>query len=83
VNNIIFLLSKEFAKLALIANIVAWPLAFYAMNRWLANFAYRIGIGWDIFVFSGVLAVVIALFTVFFHSVRAALSNPATALRYE
>ena len=83
VNNIIFLLSKEFAKLVLIANIVAWPFAFYAMNRWLANFAYRIGIGWDIFVFSGVLAVVIALFTVFFHSVRAALSNPATALRYE
>jgi len=83
VNNIIFLLSKEFAKLVLIANIVAWPLAFYAMNRWLGNFAYRIGIGWDIFILSGVLAVVIALFTVCFHSIRAALSNPATALRYE
>jgi putative ABC transport system permease protein len=83
VNNIIFLLFKEFAKLVLIANIVAWPFAFYAMNRWLGNFAYRIGIGWDIFVFSGILAIVIALFTVCFHSVRAALSNPATALRYE
>lgn len=83
VNNIIFLLSKEFAKLILIANIVAWPFAFFAMNRWLGNFAYRIGIGWDIFVFSGVLAIVIALVTVCFHSVRAALSNPATALRYE
>ena len=83
VNNIIFLLSKEFAKLVLFANIVAWPLAFYVMNRWLGNFAYRIGIGWDIFVLSGILAIVIALFTVCFHSVRAALSNPATALRYE
>jgi putative ABC transport system permease protein len=83
VNNIIFLLSKEFATLVLFANIIAWPLAFYAMNRWLGNFAYRIGIGWDIFVLSGVLAVVIALFTVCFHSVRAALSNPAIALRYE
>jgi putative ABC transport system permease protein len=83
VNNIIFLLSKEFAKLVLIANILAWPLAFYAMNRWLGNFAYRIGVGWDLFVFSGVLAVAIALVTVCFHSVRAALANPATALRYE
>lgn len=83
VNNIIVLLSREFAKLVLIANILAWPLAFYAMNRWLGNFAYRIGIGWDIFVFSGVLAIVIAMFTVCFHSVRAALANPATALRYE
>ena len=83
VNNIIFLLSKEFAKLVLIANILAWPLAFYAMNRWLGNFAYRIGIGWDLFVLSGVLAIFISLFTVCFHSIRAALANPATALRYE
>jgi putative ABC transport system permease protein len=82
-NNIIVLLSKEFAKLVLIANILAWPFAFYAMNRWLGNFAFRIGIGWDIFFFSGVLAIVIAMFTVCFHSVRAAFSNPATALRYE
>jgi putative ABC transport system permease protein len=83
VNNIIFLLTKEFAKLVLIANIVAWPLAFYAMNRWLGNFAYRIGIGWDIFLLSGILAIIIALTTVCFHSIRAALSNPAVALRYE
>ncbi len=83
VNNIIFLLSKEFAMLVLIANILAWPFAFYAINRWLGNFAYRIGIAWDIFILSGVLAVVIALFTVCFHSVKAALANPATALRYE
>ncbi|MGD9346299.1 MAG: ABC transporter permease [Candidatus Aminicenantes bacterium] len=83
VNNIIVLLSKEFAKLVLIANILAWPLAFYAMKRWLGNFAYRIGIGWDIFVISGLLAIAIALITVCFHSVRAALANPATALRYE
>jgi putative ABC transport system permease protein len=83
VNNIIFLLSKEFAKLVLIANILAWPLAFYAMNRWLGNFVFRIGVGWDLFIFSGVIAIIIALVTVCFHSVRAALSNPATALRYE
>ena len=81
--NIVFLLSQEFTKLVLLANIVAWPLAYYAMARWLGNFAYRIGMRWDLFVFSGLIALFIAVFTIFYHSVKAVLSNPAVSLRYE
>ncbi|MFC2164916.1 ABC transporter permease [Acidobacteriota bacterium] len=82
-SKIVLLLSKEFAKLILIANILAWPLAYYAMNRWLGNFAYRIGIGVDIFIFSFVLAVVVATLTIFYHSMKAILANPSDSLRYE
>jgi putative ABC transport system permease protein len=80
---IVLLLSKDFSKWVLAANIIAWPLAYYFMARWLGNFAYRIGITWDIFIFSGIITTVIALFTVSFHSIRAANSNPANALKYE
>jgi putative ABC transport system permease protein len=80
---IVLLLSKEFSKWVLAANIIAWPLAYYFMDRWLDNFAYRIGVTWDIFIFSGIIAAVIALFTVSFHSIKAASSNPANALKYE
>jgi putative ABC transport system permease protein len=80
---IILLLSKEFTKWVIAANILAWPLAYYMMNRWLGNFAYRIDIRWDVFIFSGLITAVIALFTVSVHSVKAARSDPATALKYE
>ena len=80
---IILLLSKEFTKWVIAANILAWPLAYYMMSRWLGNFAYRIDIRWDIFIFSGLITAVIALFTVSVHSVKAARSDPATALKYE
>jgi len=83
VREIVLLLSKEFLKWILAANLIAWPLAYYIMNKWLENFAYRINISWDIFIFSGVLTAVIALFTVSFHSLRAANSNPVNALKYE
>jgi len=83
VREIVLLLSKEFLKWILAANLIAWPLAYYIMNKWLENFAYRINISWDIFIFSGFLTAVIALFTVSFHSLRAAKSNPADALKYE
>ncbi|MFC2160420.1 ABC transporter permease [Acidobacteriota bacterium] len=83
VREIVLLLSKEFTKWILAANLVAWPLAYLMLNRWLENFAYRINIKWDIFVFSGILTAVIALFTVSFHSLRAAKSNPVDALKYE
>ena len=82
-NNIVRLLSLEFTKLVLISNLLAWPFAYYAMHTWLGNFAYRIGIGVDIFVFSGVLAAAVAVITVTYHSVRAALLNPVDSLRYE
>lgn len=83
VQEIALLLSKEFFKWVLVANIIAWPLAYYVMNNWLENFAYRIGIKLDIFIFSGIIAVVIAMLTVSYHSIKAARANPVNALKYE
>ncbi|HUI30618.1 MAG TPA: ABC transporter permease [Candidatus Acidoferrales bacterium] len=83
VAEIVALLSKEFVKWVLIANVVAWPLAYYVMNNWLKNFAYRTEISLWIFVASGVVALVIALLTVSSHAMRAATANPVEALRYE
>ena len=83
VSNIIVLLSKDFVKLVLISNIIAWPVAYVVMNMWLQNFAYRITIGWWIFILAGMLALVITLLTVSFQSIRAALANPVESLRYE
>jgi len=82
-SNITFLLSTEFTKWVLLANIIAWPIAYYAMNRWLQGFAYRINIGLWSFVLSAVMAFLIALFTVSYQSVKAAIANPVDSLRYE
>jgi len=76
-------LSKQFIKWVLFANIFAWPIAWYVMNRWLQNFAYRINIGLWSFVLAGTLALVIALLTVSYQAIRAAIANPVDALRYE
>jgi putative ABC transport system permease protein len=81
--NIVVLLSREFAKWVLIANIIAWPLAFVVMNGWLKNFAYRAGIGVAPFLFSAGIALVVALLTVSYQSIKAAAANPIDALRYE
>jgi ABC-type antimicrobial peptide transport system permease subunit len=83
VTAIMTLFSKEFAKWILLANIIAWPTAYIVMNKWLQNFVYRAAIGVDIFIFSALLALAIALLTVSYQSVRAALTNPVEALRYE
>ena len=83
VGSIIALLSKDFLKLVLIAIVIASPLAWYIMNRWLQNFAYKITIDWWVFALAGLLAVGIALLTVSFQSVRAALMNPVKSLRSE
>lgn len=83
VASLISLLSKDFAKLVLIANLIAWPLAWYVMNRWLEDFAYRIEIGWWVFALAGALALLIALLTVSYQAIKAALANPVEALRYE
>ncbi len=77
------LLSKDFVKLLLFANFIAWPIAYFAMNRWLQDFAYRIEIGWWIFALAGGVALGIALLTVSTQAIRAALANPVEALRYE
>ena len=80
---IAFLLSKDYLKLVVIANIIAWPVAWYAMNKWLQNFAYRIEISWWIFPLAGLLALMIALLTVSWQAIRAATANPVESLRYE
>lgn len=80
---IIFLLSNDFLKLILVANVIAWPVAWYAMARWLQNFAYRIEISWWVFALAGGLALVIALLTVSTQAIRAALANPVESLQYE
>jgi len=77
------LISKEFTYLVIIANIIAWPIAYFAMNKWLQDFAYRIELSWWIFVLAGMLTLVIAMITVSFQAVKAARANPVDALRYE
>ncbi len=83
VPNIVRLLSREFVILVLLADVIAFPLAYWAMNEWLAGFAYRIDLGALIFVLSGFLTMAIAIMTVSTQAIRAALTDPATALRYE
>jgi putative ABC transport system permease protein len=82
-SNVVVLLSKDFVKLVLLANLIAWPVAYFAMNKWLLNFAYRIDISWWVFALAGGLALIIALLTVSTQAIKAALANPVEALRYE
>jgi putative ABC transport system permease protein len=83
VDSIVKLLSMEFIKLVLIASIIAFPIAWYAMSHWLQDFAYRISVQWWVFILSALLALIVALATVSFHSIRAALANPVKSLRSE
>ena len=83
VTGITTLLSKEFIKLVLLANILSWPVAWFAMNKWLQNFAYRIDLTIWPFLLSGLMALLIALLTVSWQAIRAATANPVEALRYE
>ncbi len=81
--NIVMLFSGQFVKLVLLANVIALPLAWYVMHRWLEGFAYRIGVDWQIFVLVPVVSVLIALLTISIQSVKAALINPVKNLRTE
>ncbi|MCK4782445.1 MAG: FtsX-like permease family protein, partial [Desulfobacteraceae bacterium] len=83
VSGIVLLLSKEFIKWVILANIIAWPIAYYAMDKWLQNFAYRINLGFGIFIISALSVFVVALITIGYQSVKAAISNPVDSLRYE
>jgi putative ABC transport system permease protein len=83
ISGIAFMLSVEFLKLLLVANIIAWPVAWYAMNQWLKNFSYRISLGIWIFLISGILALVIAFVAISYQSFKAATTNPIDLLRYE
>jgi putative ABC transport system permease protein len=80
---IIILLTKEFTKWVLYANVIAWPLAYFFMNKWLHDFAYKTEITIWIFLFAGSLALLIALFTVSANAVKAATANPVKSLKYE
>ncbi|MBX7153201.1 ABC transporter permease [bacterium] len=81
--NIVSLLSGDFIKPVLLANLLAAPVAYWVMNGWLENFAYRTTIGWDVFVIAAIGAVLIAVMTVSLQSMKAASSNPVNALKYE
>jgi putative ABC transport system permease protein len=83
ISNIVILLSKEFSRWILLANLIAWPIGWYAMHKWLENFAYRAGLNPLLFVFAGVLSFVIAALPVCYQAVKAALADPVDSLRYE
>lgn len=82
-SSIYLLLSKEFIKWVLVANIVAWPVAYLAMHRWLQNFAFRTKIGLEIFLLSAAMALIVSVMTVSYQSIKAAVANPVEALQYE
>jgi len=83
VSSIVALLSKDFLKLVLIATIIAFPIAWYAISQWLQGFAYRVTIQWWVFLTAAVLAAVVALATISFQAVKAATANPVNSLRTE
>jgi len=77
------LLSSGFLKLVALAVLIASPVAYFAMNKWLQDFTYRISIEWYVFAITGLLAVLIAILTVSFQAVKAAVANPVDSLRDE
>src|SRR5207248_551483 len=83
VGSIISLLSKDFLQLVGIAIVIASPVAWFAMNKWLQDFAYRTNIGWQVFLMTAGIALFIALLTVSFQAIRAAVANPVKSLRTE
>lgn len=77
------LLSREFTKWVLLANVIAWPVAYWIMSRWLQNFAYRAGMSIGLFFLAGGVAFMIAILTVSYQAVKASLADPVDALKYE
>jgi putative ABC transport system permease protein len=83
VPSIVIFISQGFTKWVLLANIIAWPVAYYFMNKWLQNFAYRIELSVWIFILSGLAAFIIALLTISYQTIKSATANPVDSLRYE
>ena len=83
VKDVVFMLSRDFTKWVLVSNIIAWPVAYFIMRKFLERYAFRTNIGLEIFVFSGLAAFLIALLTVGYQAIKAARANPADSLRYE
>jgi putative ABC transport system permease protein len=83
VQNVVYILSKDFLLLVIISFVIASPMAWYIMHKWLQDFAYRIDISWWVFLLAGMVALLIALFTVSYQSIKAALTNPVKSLKTE
>ena len=83
IKDVVFMLSRDFTKWVLLSNIIAWPVAYFVMKKLLERYAYRTHIGLEIFVLSGLAALLIALLTVSYQAIKAARANPADSLRYE
>lgn len=83
VAKVVSILTQDFIKWVLIANVIAWPIAYLVMNKWLQNFAYKTNIGLVLFLCSAILVLLIALVTVSYQSIKAALANPVKSLKYE
>jgi putative ABC transport system permease protein len=82
-SGIVVLFSKEFTKWVIIANVIAWPVSYYLMNRWLENFVYKIDISYWVFILAGVISLLIAMITVSSQAIKASLANPVESLRDE
>jgi putative ABC transport system permease protein len=83
VGSVVQLISKDFLKLVIIATVIATPLSYWSMNKWLQDFAYRINISWWMFAAAGLLVIFITLLTISFQSIKAAIANPVKSLRTE
>ena len=83
VSNLTLLLSKDFSRWLLAANLIAWPIGWFVMSRWLQSFAYRAGIGLDVYIFAGLLSLIFASLPIIYQTWKAASADPIDSLRYE
>jgi len=83
VQSIVAMLSKDFLKLIMMAAVIAFPVAWLAMNKWLQDFAYRMNISWWMFALATLIALIIAMITISFQAIKAAVANPVKSLRTE
>jgi putative ABC transport system permease protein len=83
VPRIVLLFTLDFIKLIAIANVIAWPIGYFLMRGWLQSYAYRTSVGWFTLIFAGLFTLAIAVITISFQAIKAALSNPIHSLRYE
>ena len=81
--SIILLITNQFFKLILVANLIAWPISYYLIDYWLGNYAYKISIGLDSFLLGGILSLFVALLTIFYQTIKAATVNPVVSIKSE
>ncbi|MCP4727314.1 MAG: FtsX-like permease family protein, partial [bacterium] len=83
VKQLVFMLSKDFTKWVFLANIIAWPISWFYMNRWLQEFAYKIEISLSLFIFTGLITMGIAIIVVSYQAIKSASADPVESLKYE